>query len=287
LKVFKEKALDEVDGGRSLAYPQIDRKNETFKSYRGSDEIAIAQSEGLTHAEYDWSQYAGSLVLEGIEEFKNSSAKERIVSLLESKILQLEESAVDKLTDDIFAATTTGTNMNSLRQLIATSNNTVGGINSSTFDYWRNVQSSSVTTFGTSTNAAGLTEMNRVMKLCTKAVDSPDVIMTTLTIHGWIETALAASQRFLTDTASYGFSAMPFKGAKIYFDGKAPDNEIRFINTKDLRLAVGKGRNFKLSEKVAPANQDIKVWTYLVYLQLVAKSRRTHVLCLEWRTKAN
>ena len=78
LKLFKEKAMDEVAGGRKLAYPQIYLENETFQSYEGSDEISLAEQQGLTHAEYDWAQYAGSIVLSGIDEFKNSDSASRI-----------------------------------------------------------------------------------------------------------------------------------------------------------------------------------------------------------------
>lgn len=274
LKILKEKALDEVSGGRKLAYPQITQENSTFQSYSGADELVLAEQEGLTHAEYDWAQYAGSIVLPGIDEFKNSDSSSRILPLLETKIQQLEETATSHLGEKVFTAQA-GTEINGLPDLISTSNNTVGGINSSTHSYWRNNKDASVSNFGTTMNGVGMAGMNSMMKDCMKTNKSPDVIITTQTIHEYIENVLVQNQRFLGNEASWGFEAMPFKGAKIFFDDNATAEAIYFLNTEDLRLVVGKGKNFKLDQKPSPANQDIKVWTYLVYLQLVAKRRRT------------
>ena len=274
LKILKEKALDEINGGRALAYPQIYQTNSTFQSYAGSDEISLAEQEGLTQAEFPWAQYAGSVVLTGIDEFKNAASETQILPLLQARIQQLEETATQSLGQAIFSAQS-GTAMQGLPDLISTSNNTVGGINSSTYSYWRNQKDSSVSNFGLTMQGVGINAMNAMMKNCTKGSKAPDVLLTTSTIHGYIENVLANNQRFLKDEASWGFSSIPFKGAQIFYDNNCEAGKIYFINTDDLRLVLGKGKNFKLMSAESPANQDIKVWKYLIYLQLVAKNRRT------------
>src|SRR5690606_7493856 len=152
----------------------------------------------------------------------------------EAKIQQLEETATAQLGSHIFSAQS-GTNMNGLPDLISTTNNSVGGINSSTYEYWRNQKDANITNFGTSMNGVGMVAMNKMMKDTMKTNKSPDCLITTKTIHGYIENVQVQNQRFLSSEASWGFDAMPFKGAKIFFDDNCDDGKIYFINTNDLR----------------------------------------------------
>jgi hypothetical protein len=280
LRVFKEKAMDVVPGGRKLAYPQIYLSNQTFESYAGADEIDLSIQQALTHAEYSWAQYAGSVVITGIDLFKNSGSKEQILNLLDAKVQQLEETAVATLSNHI-ANAASGQNMLGLKDLFyCTTASTVGGIAGGTYSYWRNANAIFTTTynasgnFGTSVAGDGMSVMNKMMKDAAPDGESPDLILTTPIIHGFIENVLVSNQRFLGDEADWGFSSIPFKGAKIFFDGNIATSNIFFINSNATRLVIGKGANFRPQKVADPANQDVKVWLYTIYLQLVTKNRR-------------
>lgn len=283
LAMFKQKALDEVPGGRKLAYPQIQQQNDTFKSYAGSETIDVSEQQGFTNAEYAWAQYAGTVTLTGIDEFKNSEAESQIFPLLQARIQQLEETATATLSSKILSSQS-GSDMLGLPDLISETNNTVGGIDSSNNSFWRPERTDLSGTFGTTMTGSGMTEMAKLMKTAQKTNQSPDLIVCIPDVHNWIETAMVDSERFHnTEQASWGFQSIPFKGAQIIHDANVPtddggDDQIYFINTNDLRLVIGKGRNFSVTPKVEPTNQDIKVWMYRVYLQLVCKRRYTQAL---------
>lgn len=283
LRIFKEKAMEKVGGGRTLAYAQNINSNQTFKSYAGADELDLSVQRALTQAEYSWAQYGGSVVLTGIDEFKNSDSKARVVNLLDARIKQLEESVAVKLSNDI-AGSASGTDMLGLEDLFfCTTADTVGGIAGGTYSYWRNVGTIFTTTynasgnFGTSMAGDGMKAMNRMMKDAAPAGKSPDLILTTPMIAGFIESVLVSAQRFNnTDSADWGFASMPFKGAKVFFDNNISTTNMFFINSDACKLVVGKGGSFNARKVSEPANQDVKVWLYTIYLQLVAKSRRLH-----------
>lgn len=281
LRVFKEKAMDSVAGGSKLAFPQLYQASQSFKSYSGADELDLSIQQALTHAEYSWAQYGGSVVITGIDFFKNSSSKERIVSLLDARVKQLEQSVAATLSSHM-AGTASGQNMLGLNDLFhCTSNSTVGGISGSDYAYWRNAKSVFTTdynasaNFGTSVAGDGMSAMNKMMKDAAPEGKSPDIILTTPVMAGMIENVLVSNQRFVnSDEGDWGFASMPFKGAKIFYDANITSGNIYFINSEACRLQVGKGASFKARKVAEPSNQDVKVWLYTVYLQLVAKSRR-------------
>src|SRR5690349_22170622 len=89
--MLKEKGfVREEDGGTTIVEPLLIGRNTTVKSYKGYDVIDTTPQTGITAAEYEWKQIAGSVTISGEEEFKNMGSKTRILSLLESKIQQLE-----------------------------------------------------------------------------------------------------------------------------------------------------------------------------------------------------
>jgi len=61
----------------------------------------------------------------------------------------------------------------------------------------------------------------------------------------------------------------------MFWDDQVTSGDMYFINTDDIKFCVGKGANFKLVSKVAPAQKDVSIWQYLLYCQLIAKARRT------------
>lgn len=278
LSVLKERAMDEVDGGEELAYPQLYDDNDSFKSYSQDGDLDLSMQTGLTIAQYPWRQYAGSVVISGMDLFRNGMSKAKIVNLLEAKTKQLSESVTYKLITDLFSAQS-GTNIQGLPDLVASSSNTVGGIDSSTYTWWAN-NNVTTATFGTTVNGNGFQHMQNMMKDCSENGKTPDIIMTTARIHSAIELALMNNRYFVRGDSKdkWGFDSIPFKGADIYWDDQCVSGSLFFINSDDLRLVFGKGANFSLQNKVEPANKDIKVWLYLTYLQLVAKKRRSHGL---------
>lgn len=273
LNLAKEKLLEEKDGGAQISIPVIYDDNDTFKAYEQDDDLDLSIQTGATVADFPWRQHAGSIVISGIDLFRNGRTKSQIVDLLEYKTKQLVDSVSYKLTTEILSAQS-GKNMLGLPDLIASSNNTVGGINSSTYSWWR-ANSDTTATFGSTYNGNGILRMRAMMLACTRAGKAPDLILTTSHLFGAFENALAANQRLVKGDNKWGFDMLEFKGAQLFWDDQITSGEMYFIRSDHIKFVVGKGANFSLERPVAPANKDISIWRYMLYSQMVAKARRT------------
>ena len=118
-----------LNGGTKIVEPLVYATNDTIGSYSGYDTISLTPQTGISAAEYDWKQYAGSISISGIEEAKNNGEQE-IINLLEAKIMQAEESMREGFNDMFYADGTgnSGKDWNGLGNIIEASG-TVGNIN--------------------------------------------------------------------------------------------------------------------------------------------------------------
>ena len=115
-----------LNGGTKIVEPLVYGTNTTIGSYSGYDTISLTPQTGISAAEYEWKQYAGSIAISGIEEAKNNGEQE-IINLLEAKIMQAEESMREGF-NTMFYADGTGNSSkdwNGLGNLVE-SGNTVG-----------------------------------------------------------------------------------------------------------------------------------------------------------------
>lgn len=273
LNLAKEHFMEEKDGGAQISVPIIYDTNSTFKAYEQDDDLDLSLQTGATIADYPWRQYAGSIVVSGIDLFRNGRSKSQIVDLLQYKTKQLVDSVAYNLTTDMLSAQS-GKKMNGLPDLIASSNNTVGGINSSTYSWWRS-QSVTTATFGTTAVGNGIQHMIQQMHAATRLGKAPDLILTTSVLFAAFENALVYNQRFVKGDNQWGFDMLQFKGAPMFWDDQVTTGEMYLIRTDHIKFVVGKGADFVLERPVPPANKDISIWRYILYCNLIAKARRT------------
>ena len=125
------------EGGTSIVEPLMYAVNNTVGSYSGYDAIDLTPQDGITAAEYQWKQMAASIAISGIEESKNRGT-EAIIKLLNAKIMQAEESLKSSLNTMLYSngAGNGGKDFNGLGNIVATVNNTVGGIDASSNTWW-------------------------------------------------------------------------------------------------------------------------------------------------------
>jgi len=173
--------VDSKKGGRSIVQPLLYGSNSTVRSYSGYDILDVSPQAGITAAEYVWKYVAGSVTISGQEEFENSGA-ERIFSLLEAKIKQLEISMQLEINSQLFAVGTAngGKDLTGLGIAVedGTAWSTYGGIDRSDAanTFWRNqwfdfdteVNGGSATTFGATkgNSVMGLAAMRRMFLNC-------------------------------------------------------------------------------------------------------------------------
>jgi hypothetical protein len=257
-------------GGTKLVEQLIYGENTTVRSYSGYETLSLTPQDGISAAEYDWKQYAASIAISGIEEAKNNG-EHAIIDLLESKIMQAEESLREGFNRMFFADGTgnSGKDWNGLGNLVE-SGNTVGGINSATAgnEYWRSYEDNTA-------GALTLAQMATAYNTTSVGNDHPDVILTTQTLFEKYESLLQPQLRYTdTKTADAGFQNLLFKSAPIMYDVHAPAGTMFFLNSKYIKLVGHKDKWFAQTEFVRPENQDARFALIMCYGNLVVSNRK-------------
>lgn len=258
-----------VGGGATIVLPLIHALNSTAGSYSGYDTIATTPQEGISAAEYSWSQYAVSIAISGIEEAQNSS-EEEVIDLLEAKVMQAEETVLEQM-DVMFFGDGTGNggkNWNGLDNLVAQNASSVGGIDPATNAYWQ----SNINALG---GALTLSAMETTYNNASVGNDRPNVILTTQTLYERYNSFLQDQQRFVdTKTADAGFENLVFHSTPVTFDVNCQSGRMYMLNSKYLRLVGHKDVWFKPTPFVRPENQDARYAQILSYGEFCISNRK-------------
>lgn len=256
-------------GGSKLVEQLIYGQNSTVKSYTGYESLSIAEQEGITAAEYDWKQYGASIAISGIEEAKNNG-EHAIINLLESKIMQAEESMREGFNQMFFGDGTgnSGKNWNGLGNLVE-ANVAVGGIDPAVSGnaYWKSYEENTA-------GALTLAQMATAYNTTSVGNDHPDLILTTQTLFEKYESLLQPQLRYTdTKTADAGFQNLLFKAAPIMYDVHCPAGNMFFLNSKYIKLVGHTDKWFAQTEFVRPENQDARFALIMCYGNLVVSNR--------------
>lgn len=223
---------------------------------------------------YPWRQLSASISISRMEERKNSG-KSRVISLLESKIMNAELSLKEELDRQAFLDGTGngGLDIFGLNLLVedgAAWLSNVAGIDRTAETWWRN-QYTSMT--GVSFATGGLSNMRTVYNNCSKGNIHPDLIVTTQTVFQYYEGVLAANERFLDmKSGDAGFQNLLFKGAVMMYDTYCPAQTMFFLTSDYLEWMVDAQTDLITTPFVRPGNQDARVAQILWYGNLVASN---------------
>jgi len=276
-------------GGTSLVEPLLHAENTTVKSYSKWDTIDITPQTGITAAEFSWKQIAGSLSINGFEEFVNQPSKTRVLSLLKAKIMQLEISFREVLNAMIVAGDGTGNSGKDITGLALALEDgqawsTYGGINRATGgnEFWRNrwiewgFTSVTAANFGSGGNAAGIQKMKRAYNLCSRGTQRVQLVLTDLNLFELYEAALAINERFNMPQRfdAGGFDGLMFRNVPIMFDEDVLAGYMYMINFMFLTMVTGRGRDFMPLPFVRPPDQEARVTSTVYYGQLTASNNK-------------
>lgn len=262
-----------VNGGHKIVRPLMYAKNTTAGSYSGSDVLPTTAQTGISASEWEWKQYAASIVIEGLEEAQNSG-EEQVIDLLESKTTQTTETILENM-DQMFLSDGTGNggkDWGGLKTLAATANTTVGGIDASTNTWWN-------PTVNSSTTALTVKAMSNMFNTLAVGNDKPNLLLGTQLVYEKYEGLIQTAQRFQDSSAAdAGFENLMFKSAPILFDsyvtGTGTADYLYFLNTKYLQLIGHTAKWFYSTPFKQPENQDIRVAQIICYGNLVALNRK-------------
>jgi hypothetical protein len=235
------------EGGTSIVEPLMYAVNGTASSYSGYDAIDLTPQDGISAANYQWKQMAASIAISGIEEAQNRGT-EAIIKLLNAKIMQAEMSVKSDLNSMLYGDGTGngGKDFNGLGNIVATANNTVGGIDASANTWWNPYQDVSAATLS-------LQDMGKVYNNASKGNDVPDIIVTNEDLFSKYESLLTQNVRYQdVAKANAGFQNLMFKQTPVVFDlALAADTTaapMYFLNTKYLKLVGMNGHWFNTTD---------------------------------------
>jgi hypothetical protein len=268
------------DGGRTIRRPIMHALNSTVGSYSGYDTLDVTPQEGISNAEYAWTQLAGSVVFSGEEELKNMGSSQ-IIALIRAKFTQLEEAFRDMLSTQLWATSqAVATDLLSVPMIVSASG-TIGGIDPTTETWWKSTSVASLDL----DDIAGLATLNSVYNSLSVNGSRPDIEVTHQTAFEQYEAVAADKIRFTqTKLAELGFESLAHKGAELLFDPKCPASttgDWYFLNSKHLEFVKHSSAWMKRRPAQMPHDQDASISLVLSMGQLVTDSRRAHGVILD------
>lgn len=253
--------------GANIVQPLMYAEAPNVGSYADSDTFADAANTGLSAAEFPFKQFYGSVKFTGIELAKNSG-KEAILSLLESRLTQLEMTMASQLNADLFldGSGNSDKDFYGLAAIVDDTNpsfGNLGGIDRSTNVYWRATENAAA-------GALSLALMRTAYNDPSEGRDEPTNIITTQaafeSYEALMDSSVVHESRVLGDA---GFQNLMFKGAPMVFDDNAQAQTMYFLNIKYLTLAKLNDVWFQVSDWLRPVNQDVQYKNITLYGNLI------------------
>ena len=101
--LMEKNRLRMLSGGNKIVEPLIYDEGQAG-SYGEWAQLAITPQAGITAAEFDWKSLYATIAISGLEEAKNNG-EEQVISLLEAKTMQAEQTLKNKISTMLFAET--------------------------------------------------------------------------------------------------------------------------------------------------------------------------------------
>lgn len=271
-------------GGYSIVTPLEYTENSTYQRYSGLDTLNVAQSDVFSAAEYNWKQVAIHVVSSGLE-LRQNSGPQRIANLAKARIQNAIHTFANNFSSDMYSDGSATNQIDGIQKIVAdTPTNTVGGISSNTYTFWKNkVQSAAAPLQGggaiTYTDAGAMEKLMLGLLLeVTRNADRPDIIVSTNDYYLALEAQQSANRRYVdADMADVGFMALQYHGIPVIFDGGSgmpAATRMYFLNTKYLELVVHSDANLTVMDEVRPFNQDGVVVPILWMGNFVCSNRK-------------
>ena len=266
-RIYDKGQVRKEDGGLTITAPLDYAENGTYQRYSGYDVLNIGASEVISAAEFQWRQIAINVVANGME-LRTNSGDSRIINLVKSRMKNAMRTFKNNFSADVYSDGSLANQINGLQALVANAGTgTVGGIDSSTWTFWRNkVQSAAAPLQGGGAIVPGPTTIESLMLplwlSLTRGDDQPDLIVMDNNYFTFFEQSQTSIKRYTDETkANAGFVSLKYKGADVIFDGGRgiPANTAYFLNTDYLELVVHKDADMTVMDELKPYNQDAAV----------------------------
>lgn len=264
MKLKQRGNIKTFSGGNTIFQELSFASNGNAGWYSGYETLPIAAQDVLSSAEYTIKQAACPVTISGLEQLQNAG-KEQIIDLLDARVNVAESSMANLIASGLYSDGTAagGKQIDGLlKQVSTTPTNTVGGIDRSTWLFWKNQYFRCTTTGGAAMSAANVqTYFNRMWSSLVRGADRPDLILLDNIAWSFYMSSLQNIQRFTgSETAKLGFMSLKFMDADVVLDGglqlnwsntgaagttpsSVPSTSAYFLNTKYLFYRPHASRN--------------------------------------------
>jgi hypothetical protein len=289
LRLSRRGNIKTFSGGRTIVQELNYADNQTYQWYSGYQTLNVAPSQVFSAAEFPIRQSAVAVSISGLEELQNSG-EEAIIDLLESRIMNAEDTFMNGLSMGVYGDGTVTNSIGGLQLLVSTTptSGVIGGIDRSQWTFWQNQKWSAATNGNTTLSAATiLSQMDALWVQLIRGRDYPDLIIADNNMYRYYLASLQAIQRIgpeggpAPDMAEYGFQSLKYINSDVVLDGGfqgfssdplppevsggtavggAPANTMYFLNTKYIHWRPHARRNMvPLDPDRFSVNQDAMI----------------------------
>jgi hypothetical protein len=255
-----------MSGGYEIAVPLAYGSNGTYQRFAGYDTLNTGASDVLTSAKYPVRNVMVTITASG-SELRANNSKEAMFNLIAERKKAALRSALNSFAVDLYSAGTLDNQINGLQNIVQTNGQgTVGGINSTTWTFWRNKfkEASGTNTAATPTVANSLQftgDINAMWTSLVRGADTPDLIVMTHDFYSLYEVGQQDKQRYTdSDMAKAGFVSCKYKGADVLYDENSnfatTGETAYFLNTDYLSLYQHTDASWTPDREKKPTNQD-------------------------------
>lgn len=277
--------VQRVDGGYEIVEPLDYAENSTYQRYSGFEVLNVGTSDVLSAAKYDWKQQAVHVTASGLE-LRQNSGRNRLIALARARLTNAMRTFRNNLSTDFYSDGTASNQINGLQALIADAGTgTVGGINSTTFTFWKNaVQSAAAPLQGGGAITPSASTMQSLMLPLwleiTRGGDVPDLIVMSNDYFTFYEESLTDLKRYTqgTEMIQGGAPRLKYKTADVFHDGGTlgggvPASHAYFINSDFLKFVIHQDADMTEVPEQRAINQDAVVIPVLSMDNLVVSNR--------------
>lgn len=268
LRKLKAKGkINSVSGGYEIARPIEYAENSTYQRYSGLDSLNTGASDILSSVKYDFQQIAIHVTASGREIRMNMGSKERMIDLVKTRKKNAATTGANQFSIDLYGSGALTNQIGGLGHIIqAAGTGTVGGIDSSTYTFWRNkfkeMTGTNLAASPSVANAASLkADMNAFWLTLNRGADKPDLIVASHDLYALFELGEQQLQRYAdSDLAKAGFNSLKYKSADIVFDDNTnfstTAEKMYFLNTDYLYVTQHSEAAWTPDDEKRPTNQD-------------------------------
>jgi len=262
------------DGGFEIRHPLNYAENSTYQSYSGAETLTLAAEDTMTYAIYAIKQVALTVQVNGLEDLQ-VSGEEQLFDLLEERMNVATRTFKNRFSVDMYSSGTGtgGKQIGGLQSLVAdtSTSGTVGGIDRSTWSFWRNFTYSALNDGGAAVTSANIQDYLLTLTLnTTRNGEGPDVYIADNNYFGAYHQSLMLVQRVTVantgDGKAFGAGSMEleYMGKPFVMDGgiggACPTNHVYALNTSNIMLRPHARRNLtKVGGQRQSVNQDATV----------------------------